>query len=241
MIFKKRNIFLKSSAKKKQLEFVLDLKLNNPLLFKRALNHSSAQNNLTDNNERLEYLGDAVLGTIIADYLFRRYPYKSEGFLTEMRSKMVNRQKLNDIAIAMGLNNLVVFNTNDKTIKNSQQIFGNTLEAIIGAVYLDKGYEKTKRWIIKQIIVPYLTVEELEMVEINLKNKLIGWANKNNHQLSFETIEEKFDRGRRLFVVAIILDGKEIASGSGFSKKEASKEAAKNGIQILGINNEEHI
>lgn len=235
MISVNNNIFIKKNTVRKELEYILGLKLKNSLLFKRALSHSSANNDPIDNNERLEYLGDAVLGAIVADYLFKLYPYKSEGFLTEMRSKMVNRQKLNDVAIKMGLHNLVIFNKQDKSIKHSQQIFGNTLEAVIGAIYLDKGYEKTKKWVLKQIVIPLLEVEELETIEINLKNKIIGWASKNNHELSFETIEEKYDRGRRIFVVAVVLNGEQIAIGSGFSKKEAGQIAANMAHEVLNI------
>lgn len=238
MLFKRKNIPT-SSDKKKRLEFILGIKVKNIRLFNTALNHSSANNDLKDNNERLEYLGDAVLGTITADYLFKRYPYKDEGFLTEMRSKMVNRKKLNDIALAMGLNSVVMVNTNDKTITNSQQIFGNTLEAIIGAIYLEKGYDKTKKWVLKQLIRPYLSVESLELIEINLKNKLIGWTNKHNHELSFETLEEKYVRGRRLFEVAVVLNGQRIATAEAYSKKEAGKAAAEKAISLLGINNKD--
>lgn len=231
----RKNIFSKKkSSSKQQVEYVLGLKLNNAPLFTRALSHSSSNNNPIENNERLEYLGDAVLGAVIADYLFKRYPYKHEGFLTEMRSKMVNRQTLNAIAIKMGLNNITFFNKHDNAIKNSQ-IFGNTLEAIVGAVYLDKGYEKTKKWVLNQIVIPYLFVEDLELVEINLKNKLIGWANKNNHRLSFETIDEKYDRGRRVFTVAIVLNGEPVTEGRGYNKKEASQAAAAAAIEKLGI------
>jgi len=158
-------------------------------LYERALSHRSISEDVAENNERLEYLGDAVLGTIVADYLFKKYPYKDEGFLTEMRSKMVNRHQLNDIAIKMGLKNLTRFNTADNALRNSQ-IFGNTLEALVGAIYLDKGYEKTRQWIMTQILTPYLSVDELEQVEINLKNKLIGWAGRNNKDIQFETVGE---------------------------------------------------
>lgn len=239
-LFKKNilKIFGKYSSKnfatKKQVEHILGIRLSNPSLYKRALSHSSANENPIDNNERLEYLGDAVLGSIIADYLFKRYPYKKEGFLTEMRSKMVNRQKLNDIAIKMGLNNITQFNKNDSIPKHTQ-IFGNTLEAIIGAIYLDKGYERTKKWVIKQLVAPYLFVEELESIDINVKNKLIGWANRNSHSISFETIAEKYDRGRRIFTVAVILNNKQITQAIGFTKKDASQQAAQTALDVLGI------
>jgi len=193
-------------------------------LYERALSHRSVSEDLAQNNERLEYLGDAVLGTIVADYLFKKYPYKDEGFLTEMRSKMVNRHQLNDIAIKMGLKNLTRFNNADNALRNSQ-IFGNTLEALVGAIYLDKGYEKTRQWIMTQILNPYLSVDELEQVEINLKNKLIGWAGRNNKDIQFETVGESAEGKRRVFTVAIILDGQKIAEGRGFNKKDAGQQA----------------
>ena len=114
---------------------------SNIFLYKTALTHRSVKETSDENNERLEYLGDAVLSAIVADYLFRRYPYKEEGFLTEMRSKMVNRQQLNEIAVKMGLKKITVYNKSDASLKVSQ-IFGNTLEALVGAIYLDKGYKK---------------------------------------------------------------------------------------------------
>ncbi|HEX8279566.1 MAG TPA: ribonuclease III domain-containing protein, partial [Segetibacter sp.] len=123
----------------KQLENVLGIKTRNISLYTTALSHRSVKENADENNERLEYLGDAVLSSIVADYLFKKYPYKGEGFLTEMRSKMVNRQQLNELAIKIGLNKIAMYNKIDGSLKGSQ-IFGNALEALIGAFYLDKGY-----------------------------------------------------------------------------------------------------
>ncbi|AYD49128.1 MAG TPA: ribonuclease III [Arachidicoccus soli] len=203
-------------------------------LYKRAFSHRSIKEGAADNNERLEYLGDAVLGTVVADYLFKKYPYKDEGFLTEMRSKMVNRQQLNDIAIKMGLKKLTEFNKEDFGLRNSQ-IFGNTLEALIGAVYLDKGYNKTKDWVLQQMLIPYLSVDDLELIEINLKNKLIGWANKKSKALSFETIDEIMDKKRRIFTIAVKLDGQIIAQGKGYNKKEASQNAAQIAVEKLAL------
>ena len=117
-------------------------------LYKTALTHRSVRETADENNERLEYLGDAILSAIVADFLFKKYPYKEEGFLTEMRSKMVNRNKLNEIAIKMGLKKITYFNKFDNSLKMSQ-IFGNTLEAVVGAIYLDKGFEKTQKWVME--------------------------------------------------------------------------------------------
>jgi ribonuclease-3 len=165
-----RFIYLFSTSKKKvflkQLCNVLGFIPGTTSLYIAALSHRSIKERATDNNERLEYLGDAILGSIIADHLFMKYPYKGEGFLTEMRSKMVNRQILNDIALKMGLKKITSFNKNDNSLRSSQ-IFGNALEALVGAVYIDKGYEKTKQWVLKKIILPHLFLEDLENIEIN--------------------------------------------------------------------------
>jgi len=203
-------------------------------LYMMALSHRSIKEHADENNERLEYLGDAILSGIVADYLFRRYPYKGEGFLTEMRSKMVNRQTLNDIAIKMGLKKITLYNKNDNSLKVSQ-IFGNTLEALVGAIYLDKGYEQTKSWVYKQIVTTHMFVDDLESLEINHKNRLYGWANKNGKNLEFETLEERFERGRRLFRVGAMVDGELIAEGKAFNKKDASQIAAQQAVEKLGI------
>lgn len=203
-------------------------------LYVAALTHRSVKEKATDNNERLEYLGDAILGGIIADYLFMKYPYKGEGFLTEMRSKMVNRQMLNDIAIKMGLKKMTSFNRHDNSLKSSQ-IFGNALEALVGAIYVDKGYAVTKKWVLKKLIIPHLFMDDLENTEINQKNKLYSWANKGGRQLEFETLDERIENGRRLFTVAAVVDGVVIAEGKSFNKKDASQIAAQVAVEKLNI------
>jgi len=228
---------LKSSSNPsfaKQLENILGIKPGNFALYQTALSHRSVKEGADENNERLEYLGDAVLSAIIADYLFKRYPYKGEGFLTEMRSKMVNRQQLNDVALKMGLKKLTMYNKFDNALKSSQ-IFGNTLEAVVGAVYLDKGYRKTQQWVLKRIVIPHLFVEDLELIDINLKNKLIGWASKNGKALDFQTVQEKLENGRRIFTIAAVLDGEVLSEGKGFNKKDASQIAAQLAIEKLGL------
>jgi ribonuclease-3 len=218
----------------KQIENVLGLKPGNISLYTTALSHRSVKEGADENNERLEYLGDAVLSAIVADHLFKKYPYKGEGFLTEMRSKMVNRQQLNDLALKIGLKRIALYNKFDGSLKGSQ-IFGNTLEALVGAVYLDKGYKKTQRWVLKHIIIPHLYVEDLENIDINLKNKLIGWASKNGKVLSFETLGEKLENSRRIFTIAAVLDGEKLAQGKGYNKKDASQKAAQLAIEKLGL------
>lgn len=203
-------------------------------LYQTALSHRSIREGTDQNNERLEYLGDAILSGVVADYLFMRYPYKGEGYLTEMRSKMVNRQTLNDIALKMGLKKVTLYNRSDNSLKVSQ-IFGNTLEALLGAIYLDIGYDRTKEWIFKRIITPHLFMEDLEVLEINHKNKLYGWANKQGKSLEFETLEERMEKGRRLFRVGAVIDGNVIAEGVAYNKKDASQKASQSAVEKLGI------
>jgi ribonuclease-3 len=219
---------------KKQLVNILGFTPGNLALYKTALSHRSVREGADENNERLEFLGDAVLSSIIAHYLFRKYPYKGEGFLTEMRSKMVNRQKLNEIALKMGLKKITFYNKADNALKISQ-IFGNTLEALIGAVYLDKGYKKTQRWVEEYIILPHLFADDLEGIEINIKNKLYGWANKNGKSVEFATLDESIENGRRLFTIAATVDGQIIAQAKGFNKKDAGHLAAQLAVEKLGL------
>jgi ribonuclease-3 len=228
------------STFKKQLKGILGYSPGNISLYKTALTHRSIKETTDENNERLEYLGDAILSSLVAEYLFKRYPYKEEGFLTEMRSKMVNRQQLNEIAVKMGLKKVTVYNKADGSLKTSQ-IFGNTLEALVGAIYLDKGYKKTAKWVADRIIMPYMFMDDLELLEINHKNRLYGWANKNGKQLDFETINEQLENGRRLFTVAAVVNGRIIAEGKAFNKKDASQIAAQQAVTKLGIINSDSI
>jgi ribonuclease-3 len=219
---------------KKQLRNVLGFVPENLSLYKTALSHRSIREGADENNERLEFLGDAVLSSLVGHYLFMRYPYKDEGFLTEMRSKMVNRNQLNDIALKMGLKKITFYNKFDSSLKISQ-IFGNTLEALIGAVYLDKGYKKTQKWVTRHIIIPHLYMDDLENLDINQKNKLYGWANKNGKILEFETLEEKIENGRRLFTIGAMVNGELIAQAKAYNKKDASQVASQIAVEKLGI------
>jgi ribonuclease-3 len=232
------NLFKKHSGSsfKKELRNILGFQPKNLSLYRTALTHRSVREGADENNERLEYLGDAVLSALIADYLFKRYPYREEGFLTEMRSKMVNRSQLNDIAVKMGLKKITLYNKMDSSLKVSQ-IFGNTLEALVGAIYLDSGYQTTSKWVLKRVIQPHMFMDDLENLEINHKNKLYGWANKNGKVLEFETLNEKLENGRRLFTIAAVIDGKAIAEGKAFNKKDASQIAAQAAVEKLGIVN----
>ncbi len=224
----------RKSEFEKSVYMLIGYRTSKMVLFHTAFNHRSLKDNPSENNERMEFLGDAIISSVVAEYLFKKYPYKGEGFLTEMRSKMVNRQQLNHIAIQMGLKKMTRFNKLDGGLKSSQ-IFGNTLEALVGAIYLDKQYDFTKKWIIEKMIQPYLFMDELEQIDINIKNKIIGWALKQGKQIDFVLADETLEGRRRLFTINIVIDGEVITSQKGFTKKDASQIAAQKAIEILQI------
>lgn len=197
-----------------------------------ALTHRSSASASDLNNERLEFLGDAYIGSIVGEYLFKKYPTANEGFLTEMRSKIVSRQSLNSVALKMGLQKLVRYNKQDKVL-NRSHIFGNAFEALVGAIYLDKGFKTTKQFIVSKLIGTFLDVDELEQTEYNFKNKLYTWAQKNNYQLEFDILNESKEAGRKVFNIGICVNGNLFVEATGYSKKEASQTAAQKALEIL--------
>lgn len=217
-----------------QLEHILGFTPGHLPYYQLALMHRSKIEEIAQNNERLEFLGDAILGSVIADYLFKKYPYQSEGYLTEMRSRIVRRETLNNLALRMGMQKIVQYNQNDKGLSRSH-IFGNALEALIGAVYLDKGFHKTKKFILSQILKPYIDIDTLENRDTNYKNKLLSWAQKNNHEIIFDTLNEDNEGTRKVFTVGIRLNNEIVAEGTGYNKKEAGQVAAKNAIEKLQL------
>ncbi len=212
-----------------QLEHIIGFTPKYISYYRLALVHSSQQEDATDSNERLEFLGDAILGAIVAEYLFKKYPYESEGYLTEMRSRIVRRETLNNVAVRMGLNKLVVYNHNDRSLSRSH-IFGNALEALIGAVYLDRGFAGTRTFILNQIIRAYIDLDVLETTDTNYKNQLLSWAQRSGKVLTFETLAEQTEGTRKLFTVGVVIDGALFVSGTGFNKKDAGQVAAKNAL-----------
>jgi ribonuclease-3 len=228
-------IFKKSSPDQQlllQLEHLLGFTPKHISYYRLALMHRSRPEEVSDSNERLEFLGDAILGAIIAEYLFKKYPSQNEGYLTELRSRIVRRETMNNVALRMGLNKLVQYNQNDRGLSRSH-IFGNALEALIGAVYLDQGFIKTRKFILNQMVREYIDLDTMESTDTNYKNKLLSWAQRNNKELSFDTIDEKTEGTRKLFTVGIMLDGELAASGTGYNKKEAGQVAAQKALEGL--------
>lgn len=184
------------------------------------------------NNERLEYLGDAILGTIVAEYLFRKYPNRDEGFLTKMRSKIVNRKVMNQIGDSMGLDLFIVHNNNSRL---SRSMLGNALEALIGAVYLDVGYKKTQRFVFKKILKAHLDIEALETYDDNYKSQLLEWCQKNRKEVTYNVLDKFKMDNRDRFKVAVLIDGNKRADAEDFSKKAAEQKASHKALLKIGV------
>lgn len=227
-----KNIFSPDKQLSAQLEHLLGFKPKHLPYYQLALVHRSKLDELARNNERLEYLGDAFLGAIVGEYLFKKYPTQSEGFLTEMRSRIVRRETLNNVANRIGLQKLVQYNVHDRGFERSH-IFGNALEALVGAVYLDQGYAKTRTFIIKQLLQKYVDIEMMATTDINYKNQLLNWVQTNRHTLSFEVMENKNERNRRMFTVGIMLNETLFCEGTAFNKKDAGQVAARKALELL--------
>lgn len=184
------------------------------------------------NNERLEYLGDAILSTVVAEYLYKKYPTGNEGFLTKMRSKIVKRKTLNHIANEMGLDVILSEYAQGKL---SSSMMGNALEALVGALYLELGYTKTRDYVISNILIKYLDIHKLESLDDNYKSQLLEWCQKKDKKIDFKLLTKfKLDKRDR-FKVAVVIDGKEIAVAEDFNKKSAEQHAASTALKELNI------
>lgn len=189
-----------------------------------------------NSNERLEFLGDAVLGSVIAELLFKLYPYKGEGFLTEMRSKIVSRANLNQLSRKLGLNELIEYDKRLIHFSAKQgSLLGDAFEALIGAVYLDKGYEFTRELLLERIVKAHVDIHTLEMTETNFKSRLIEWCQHNNKEVFFEPTANPEGETAKMFSVRVMVDGEECGVGRDFNKKSAEKLAAEKACEHLKI------
>lgn len=210
---------------------------SNIFLYKLAFRHRSVAQETSKgikiSNERLEYLGDAILGAVVADFLFKKFPYGEEGFLTEMRSKIVNRARLNKLSQKLGIDKLIQVNAESNNLYRSMN--GDAFEAFIGALYLDKGYTFTKKIIIQRIIHIHIDIENLESEELNHKSKLIEWAQKEKRALQFNVVDEIGAGYSKQYVVEIIVDQVAICRNQDFSIKGAEQRAAEIACNQLNI------
>lgn len=201
-------------------------------IYQIAFIHKSKSQETTNghkiNNERLEYLGDAILGAIVAEYLYRKFPYQGEGFLTVTRSKIVSRANLNKLAQKIGLSQLIQYNKQQQGIFKSKD--GDAFEALVGAIYLEKGYNFTRKVIVERVINIHLDVDAMIHQDWNFKSKLIDWGQKNRRKISFETVnikcQGKENSGRREYEVLTRIDGEPAESAIEYSIKAAEQLAA---------------
>ncbi|MDE7123110.1 MAG: ribonuclease III, partial [Alistipes sp.] len=197
-------------------------------LYKLALIHKSASLVLDDgrsiNNERLEFLGDAVIEAVTSDYLYIEFPDRDEGFLTQLRSKIVSRQSLNALAVELGLDRQVISNGGVAVVQ--KHIYGDAFEAMMGAIYLDQGYDFVNRLLINKIYFRYLNIDALTEEETDFKSRLIEWCQKHRHKVVFRTGHDKgYASNHPVFLATVLIDDMEVGHGSGESKKEAEQRA----------------
>ena len=209
--------------------------------YKLSTQHTSiakkSSNGFRESNERLEYLGDAVLGMVVADFLFKKFPYKDEGFLTEIRSRIVNRESLNDLAKKIGINKIAEYDAQRKNTYSHRSIYGDALEAFIGAVYLDRGFQFCEKFILQKLIYPHFDLEQTIKTNPNYKSTLIEWGQKQGKEVAFEIVETKSNRHFKEFIVQVSVDKEPASKGFGYNKKKAEQDAAKKCCEFLGIIN----
>jgi len=223
----------------KVLKNLLGFVPGNLSLYRLAFRHKSAAQNIKkgvkNSNERLEFLGDAVLGSVVAEVLFKLYPYEDEGFLTELRSKIVSRVNLNQLARKLGFEKLIQYDSRVMGQSRQGSLLGDAFEALIGAVYLDKGYDFTKNFLINHIIKSHIDIHTLEQTETNFKSKLIEWCQRHSKDISFDLTTNEEGENIKLFTVQASVDGEVMGMGKEFSKKNAEKLAAEKACETLGI------
>ncbi len=212
-----------------RLRKITGFRTSNIRIYEVAFIHRSASFSLPDgkriNNERLEFLGDAVLDAILSDFLFEKFPDANEGFMTKIRSRIVNREVLNQLAISMGIDRILVSNVSSN--HTTRNLYGDALEALIGAVFLDKGFKKTKKLFISRVFRKYLNLENIINTDTDYKSLVFEWVQKNKYTLTFTYSEDyDFKLKQSVFSTILIINQEEFGIGKGASKKEAEQEAA---------------
>ena len=223
----------------KVLKNLLGFVPGNLSLYRLAFRHKSVAQNVKkgvkNSNERLEFLGDAVLGSVVAEVLFKLYPYEDEGFLTELRSKIVSRVNLNQLARKLGFDKLIEFDSKIMNSGRQGSLLGDAFEALIGAVYLDKGYDFTRNFLVNHIIKSHIDIHTLEQTETNFKSKLIEWCQRHGKDILFELVENGEGESAKLFTISAMVEGEKVGTGRDYNKKNAEKLAAEKACETLAI------
>ena len=204
--------------------------------YQQALLHTStsvrSEKGRPLNNERLEFLGDAILDAIVGDIVYKHFEGRREGFLTNTRSKIVQRETLNKLAVEIGLDKLVKYST--RSSSHNSYMYGNAFEALIGAIYLDQGYERCKQFMEEKILKNYIDLDKMSRKEVNFKSKLIEWSQKNKMEVSFELIEQSLDRDYNpMFHTEVLIENLPAGTGTGYSKKESQQNAAQMALKKI--------
>jgi ribonuclease-3 len=207
-------------------------------LYEMAFIHRSATYTLPDgikiNNERLEYLGDAIIDSILSDYLFRLYPEATEGFLTKTRARIVNRETLNQLGLSMGLDRLIISNLAPSD--SPRNLYGNAVEALAGALFIDTGYNRTRKFMIERVLKKHLDLNVVLAAETDYKSLILEYCQKNKQKLNFTSREKPSGtNGHPLFTVTLEINNEVISQGEGATKKEAEQEASMAALNKLGI------
>ncbi len=208
-------------------------------LYRQAMTHRSSSERSEKgkwvNNERLEFLGDAILDAVVADILYKKFETKKEGFLTSTRSRIVQRETLNKVAVELGIDKRIISST--RNLAHNTNIYGDALEALIGAIYLDQGYRVTKKFVYETIIKQHINIDTVLRNEVDFKSRLIEWGQKNKVEVAFEVVNSYYDEQNNPIFESIVRVGNEkVGSGTGYSKKESHQKAAKKAIRKLRNN-----
>jgi ribonuclease-3 len=209
---------------------------NDIQLYRQAFIHRSSSVETGDgkwkNNERLEFLGDAILNAVVADIIYKQFPNRKEGFMTNTRSKIVQRESLNRIALEIGLDKMII--SSIRISSHNNYIYGNAFEALIGAIYLDQGYRKCRVFVKEQIIDKYVPLNKIARKEVNFKSNLIEWSQKSKLEISFELVEMYIDQdGNPVFQTSVSLMGTPLGVGVGYTKKESQQSASAMAIRKI--------
>ncbi|QTN38136.1 ribonuclease III [Cryomorphaceae bacterium] len=217
-----------------QLQNVLGFAPKDLSLYRQAFSHSSyVRGKSEDHNERMEYLGDAILDAVVSDYLYHKYPDEDEGFLTQNRSKIVSRKSLNYFARELHLEPMILEKLDES--QRSRHLLGNVMEALLGAIYLDKGYDTVNRFIRERMIARFVDEEELHESILSYRSVIHEWAQKTRAELDFQMEDATGPSHDRTYRSILKIDGKLVSRGSGSSKKSAKEQAAREAIEKLGI------
>jgi ribonuclease-3 len=212
---------------------------NNISLYKLAFRHSSVaqiiKEGVKDSNERLEFLGDSVIGSVVADYLFKRFPFKDEGFLTKMRSRMVSRASHNQIALRLGLKMFIELDNERFKSLQPNSIYGDAYEALVGAIYLDKGFEAAQAFVINKIINMHIDMHEIENKEIDFKSKFIEWVQREKKEYRFEVLQDGSGSLNKPFIIELWVSNEMISRVEHVSKRKAEQLVAEQVCMILEI------